>query len=216
MSKPTGGHWQASATRSKGLAGSAPLSRAGRSKPIQEQIQVPAQDPTSTRCKIRSRSARLVLSFLLLPVLAHAGAAQLFGLPQVREPLSVTEAFPFRAAFIAPNMILARWDVQPGHYLYKEKLKFQIDAAQASIAQVCWPAAKEKDDPFFGRLEVFQEPVEVRLVLDQAPSRGVVLLAQYQGCAADAGICYPPAQIEVALAPSSSTEVEDRVSSCSS
>lgn len=169
----------------------------------------------STARKVRTTVAQLGLGFLLLPALTQAGTASIFGLPEVRGPLPVTEAFPFSAAYVAPNVILARWDVQPGHYLYKEKLKFDIGSARGGISAICWPAAKTKDDPFFGRLEVFQEPVEVRLVLDQAPSRRLVLSAQYQGCAADAGICYPPAETTVTLAPSSFAAADKLTQSCS-
>lgn len=154
---------------------------------------------TFAACRTAGSLALLVMA--VLPTVGVADPGKLFGLSAPRaEPLPVAQAFPFSAVFIAPNVILARWEIQPGHYLYRDKLSFSLRDSQANITKVCWPAAKEKDDPYFGRLEVYPEPVEMRLLLDRAPPRKLTLSAQYQGCAADAGLCYPPARADIALA----------------
>lgn len=163
---------------------------------------------------LQTRLLSLGLVLCLLPLAAQAGVEQLFGLPKNRGPLPVAEAFPFSAHFVAPNVVSARWNTRPGHYLYRDKLRFEIHGAGA-VAEVCWPASEAKDDPYFGRLEVYQEPIEVRLLLDRTPSKELVLLAHYQGCAADAGICYPPAQVSAPLIPGSFAAAASPVASCS-
>jgi thiol:disulfide interchange protein DsbD len=158
---------------------------------------------------------RLALAAALFPALGAADPGKLLGVPAPRVgPLPVAQAFPFSATFIAPNVVVTRWDVQPGHYLYRDKLNFSLRDSDAAISRVCWPAANDKDDPFFGRLEVYEEPVEVRLLLDRKPAQELVLSAQYQGCAADAGLCYPPAQVDVVLATPSSAAPKTPVESC--
>ncbi|HEX9802180.1 MAG TPA: protein-disulfide reductase DsbD, partial [Gammaproteobacteria bacterium] len=97
---------------------------------------------------------------------------------------------------------LARWDITPGHYLYKDKFRFTLtDADGVTLGQPELPRGEEKDDEFFGRIEVYHTPVEIRLPLlrENLEPTEVTLLVGYQGCA-DIGICYPPQKKTLSLA----------------
>lgn len=78
--------------------------------------------------------------------------------------------------------------VTPGHYLYKDRIRFEPLDASLQPGEPAWSLEGEwKDDPSFGRVRVFHESVVVTLPL-QGKGRLKVI---WQGCA-DAGLCYPP------------------------
>lgn len=147
-----------------------------------------------------------LLSLMALFMAFGAGAApgMFGGLFGSDEPtlLPVEQAFPISAKLTAPDRIVARWDVQQGYYLYRGKLAFELEGADNAIQQVQTPAGAPKEDPYFGRLEVYHKPVEATLQLKHAVSHPIELVAHYQGCA-DAGLCYPPQTTRIRLIPAS-------------
>ncbi|MCO6439512.1 MAG: protein-disulfide reductase DsbD [Nitrococcus mobilis] len=150
---------------------------------------------------------RLVSLLVLFSIACGAGAASsgLFGgLFGDDEPalLPVERAFPISAELVAPDRIVTRWDVQPGYYLYRDKLAFELAGTENAIRRAQTPVGESKDDPYFGRLEVYHHPVEATLQLEHAAQRPLELVVRYQGCA-DAGLCYPPQTTRLRLAPAS-------------
>ncbi len=118
------------------------------------------------------------------------------------EVLEPDQAFRFDAIVEDGNTILARWDITPGHYLYKDKFRFTLEQAEGvSLGQAQLPKGEEKDDEFFGRIEVYHDPIEVRLPLlrENLKPTEVTLQVNYQGCA-EIGICYPPQKKTIILA----------------
>ena len=110
------------------------------------------------------------------------------------EILPPEKAFPFDAVVFDGNTIIARWDITPGHYLYKDKFLFTLmEADGITLGDPRLPAGEVKDDEFFGRIEVYHNPIEVTLPLlrERLEATEVTLQVQYQGCA-EIGICYPP------------------------
>jgi len=118
------------------------------------------------------------------------------------EILEPDQAFRFDAIVENGNTILASWDITPGHYLYKDKFRFTLTQADGvKLGEAEMPKGEEKDDEFFGRIEVYHNPIEVRLPLQREnlnPTE-VTLLVSYQGCA-EVGICYPPQKKTLSLA----------------
>ena len=118
------------------------------------------------------------------------------------EILEPDQAFRFDAIIEDGNTVLARWDITPGHYLYKDKFRFTLTQADGvSLGQAQLPKGEEKDDEFFGRIEVYHTPVEARVPLlrENLEPTEITLLVSYQGCAA-IGICYPPQKKSITLA----------------
>lgn len=90
----------------------------------------------------------------------------------------------------------AIWQIADGYYLYKHsfKLKAWDQNRQPIAASLKIPKGKEKQDDYFGQVEVYYHSVAVDIELPadrQITTHGIVLAITSQGCA-DAGLCYPP------------------------
>ena len=117
------------------------------------------------------------------------------------EVLEPDQAFHFDTLVLDGNTLLARWEIAPKHYLYKDKFTFELlDADGVTLGQVQLPPGEEKEDEFFGRIEVYHNLVEASLPLQRTnlTATSVKLKVGYQGCA-EAGICYPPQKKSVSL-----------------
>ncbi len=111
-----------------------------------------------------------------------------------QQVLDPDQAFAFSAQAVGPDRIEAHWDIAQGHYLYRNKFKFQLkDAQGVQIGEVKLPRGQTKQDEFFGKIEVFHNSARAEIPLQRsgAAARSVTLQATYQGCA-ESGICYPP------------------------
>ena len=109
------------------------------------------------------------------------------------------QAFRFSARLLDDRTVEARFAVEDGYYLYRDKLKFAVEPTLVAAAVPDLPAGKVKDDPFFGRVETYRGEVVVRLPLAHAaPGQSIVLAADSQGCA-DQGVCYPVNRQQVTL-----------------
>jgi thiol:disulfide interchange protein DsbD len=104
------------------------------------------------------------------------------------------QVFVFSAEAENGNLIKARWDIRDGYYLYRDKIKFELQNAEGvTLGTITMPHGKEKVDESFGRMEVYYHEAEVSLSLNRTlldPTE-VTLVAKFQGCA-DRGFCYPP------------------------
>lgn len=102
-------------------------------------------------------------------------------------PLPVDEAFPITAALERGKYVL-RVDVMPGHYLYRDR--FELSSGGRALANLALPKGKMKQDPNFGRVEIYDQPLQL-VVASPAATAGELKLV-YQGCSEEAGVCYPP------------------------
>jgi thiol:disulfide interchange protein DsbD len=142
---------------------------------------------------------------------ALAGLGQSLGLAGAGEEfLEPDQAFRPSVEIGADGTVRARWEVAEGYYLYRDRFRFTVrDGSGVSLGPPVFPQGKVKDDPSFGRVEVYYHQVEVKL---PARSPGVDtrfdLEVGYQGCA-EAGLCYPPMTRRVSLtAPAAAAAVE--------
>jgi thiol:disulfide interchange protein DsbD len=147
---------------------------------------------TGSQAKLRkSRRASVAALALALASLALAAHAD----PKLLPP---QEAFRFSARALDERTLEARFDVVDGYYLYRDKMHFALDPGMSEIA-VALPPGKVKEDQFFGKVETYRGQVVVKVPIDAASARSVVLVADSQGCA-DAGVCYPATRQKVTLA----------------
>ncbi|CAK0771675.1 Thiol:disulfide interchange protein DsbD [Gammaproteobacteria bacterium] len=111
------------------------------------------------------------------------------------EPLTPEVAFPFLAEVTDAATLTASWNIVPGHYLYRDKMRFRlIDApAGVSLGTIDLPHGDPKKDEDLGLVEVYHNPVQVRLPIQRPPGDALALTleAKFQGCAEDR-LCYPP------------------------
>lgn len=133
----------------------------------------------------------------LVAVACFLGATGAFGAdPKLLPP---EQAFRFSARALDDRTVEARFAVEDGYYLYRDKLKFAVEPMVVAMAPPDLPAGKVKEDPFFGRVETYRGDVVVRLPLAKAVAgQSIVLAADSQGCA-DQGVCYPVNRQQVTL-----------------
>jgi thiol:disulfide interchange protein DsbD len=134
-------------------------------------------------------SIRLIRLLALLLPLAAGGSAAHSATAAPKQP-------PFRLA-VQPTAdgFALNWSIAPGVYLYRDKIVVRSPDG-ARLAAVL-PAGEFKDDPNFGRTEVYHQRVTATIPAD-ALNGASRLTVGYQGCA-ERGICYPPATAAVDL-----------------
>ncbi|GMQ95635.1 MAG: hypothetical protein BMS9Abin14_083 [Gammaproteobacteria bacterium] len=97
--------------------------------------------------------------------------------------------------------LVARFDIADGYYLYRDRFDFAVTGAPGvALDSTQLPDGKEKEDPYFGRMQVYYYSVEAVLQVQRATTEPVQLTLEidYQGCA-EAGLCYAPMKRSVAL-----------------
>ena len=103
--------------------------------------------------------------------------------------LDPQQAFKFSAHLVDGNRIEVVYDVAPGYYLYRNKFKFSLSGATLGLPQ--FPAPDIKQDPNFGRTEIYHHKVTIELPYSRPTGTTIGLASTAQGCA-QAGICYTP------------------------
>jgi thiol:disulfide interchange protein DsbD len=124
-------------------------------------------------------------TLLLIAALPTAQAEEEF--------LKPDQAFVISASAIDGQTVRFNWQIADGYYLYQSKFRFHSDRAGVELGNPNLPPAETKDDPIFGRVDIYRDEVTVDVPLSALPKtiETLALTARSQGCA-DAGICYPP------------------------
>lgn len=108
--------------------------------------------------------------------------------------LNAEDAFVYESIGFDPVTALARFTIEPGYYLYRDKFSFRVtDGEGVTVSDVQLPEGVIKDDPEFGPVAVFYGQVEIPVTFDRpaGAASAVTLEANFQGCR-DGDICYPP------------------------
>ena len=132
--------------------------------------------------------ALLLAVLLLMPAVATA---------QEEELLEPDKAFALTTRVLDGNTLEANWNIAPGYYLYRDKIKFEALDGGVALGSPVFPGGKQKDDPLFGRVETYTKSVRVRLPIDRAGAGAARLKITFQGCNEPIGVCYPPIVKEV-------------------
>ena len=99
-------------------------------------------------------------------------------------------AFKLDLAALDANNVSANFKIVPGYYLYKQRIKFVIkDAATGKIEAIELPTGEIKDDPNFGKQEVYHHDFVANIKLSSTNNPNIQ--ATYQGCS-EKGLCYAP------------------------
>jgi thiol:disulfide interchange protein DsbD len=113
-------------------------------------------------------------------------------MPKILPP---DEAFLVAAAMPDAQTVKFDYTLTADTYLYRDKLAFVVKSpADVKISRIDTPAGDVKDDPTFGRTEVYHQNFPASVTLSRAIAAGeqLVLEAAWQGCNEAVGICYPP------------------------
>ncbi len=126
----------------------------------------------------------------VLALLAHSGAAQLFGAGD--ELLEPEKAFRISARALDERIVEVAFKIAPGYYMYRSRFTFATESGKP-LADVEIPRGKIKEDQFFGKQETFRDLVRIRVPVsvEHAANGAVALKVTSQGCS-DKGVCYVP------------------------
>jgi len=111
------------------------------------------------------------------------------------ELLPPDQAFTVSISANEANTLVAVFTPAKGYFLYRDKFVFRVQQPPSiKVADVAIPRGEMKDDPIFGKTEVFHEPVRVLVRLKRAGSSAgaVALYVRYQGCNEPLAVCYVP------------------------
>ncbi|MDP3088491.1 MAG: protein-disulfide reductase DsbD [Methylotenera sp.] len=101
-------------------------------------------------------------------------------------------AFKLNLIAIDAQNIQANFTIVPGHYLYRERIKFSVlSPKEIKISGINLPSGEIKEDANFGKQEVYHHDFKVNIKLSVASKQAVVLNISYQGCS-EKGLCYAP------------------------
>ena len=147
--------------------------------------------PAGTASSAKHAVALAGILFMLWACLVPAAHAQ------DQNILRPEHAFRYEVA-TTDDAILVRWTVEPGYYLYKERMGFESRTPGVELGPPEMPEGKLHRDEYFGDMHIYRDSAEVRLPLASRPAGidSLALAIKSQGCA-DVGLCYPP-QIWVA------------------
>jgi thiol:disulfide interchange protein DsbD len=119
------------------------------------------------------------------------------------EPVDPDKAFQINVTPRGNDTLLVHADIADCCYLYRDKMKFELVAADGSappadvaLGNYILPPGKTKVDEFIGKTEIYHVGFDVALPLTGlgAQNRDLSLLVTYQGCSEKGVIiCYPPA-----------------------
>lgn len=150
--------------------------------------------------RLCASGSKILPAFLLGLVLAAqsfvhaAGVKDLFLAEESREEdiLPPDQAFKLGLTAKDPQSLEAIFIVAPGHYLYRDRIKFEIkNPAGTRIQSIEMPKGELKNDPNFGETEVYHHGLTALIRLASAASGAITVAASYQGCS-EKGLCYAP------------------------
>ncbi|MBU1395149.1 MAG: protein-disulfide reductase DsbD [Gammaproteobacteria bacterium] len=123
------------------------------------------------------------------------GLRSLLGATDMPKLLPPDEAFPVAAAMPDAQTVRFDYTLTADTYLYRDKLAYTVKSpAGIKVASVDTPAGDVKEDPTFGRTEVYHQDFAAGVTLSRALAAGeqLVMEATWQGCNEAVGVCYPP------------------------
>ncbi|MGI9308333.1 MAG: protein-disulfide reductase DsbD [Gammaproteobacteria bacterium] len=102
------------------------------------------------------------------------------------------EAFRYQIS-ATPTEILVVWNIEPEHYLYRERMGVSSSTTGISLGDAIFLPGKIYADEFFGEMEIYRGRTQIRVPYTRQPGSPdtIELALQLQGCA-DIGLCYPP------------------------
>ncbi|HTY49418.1 MAG TPA: protein-disulfide reductase DsbD [Steroidobacteraceae bacterium] len=115
---------------------------------------------------------------------------------QNRGILPVDQAFRISAEAAGPDRVRIHWEIAQGDYLYRSRIKVKAAATGVQLGQLQLPQGENKTDDYFGTQQIYHVQITAILPVIRAATAGgalpLSLDVSYQGCDADAGVCYPP------------------------
>ena len=111
-----------------------------------------------------------------------------------QELLPPDQAFKLTVKVRSADTLIAEFEPTKNYYLYKDKIAFKPESNGTLIEKISLPQGKMKNDPTFGKTEVYYKPFQavISLKREVSASNQLTLAATYQGCNEPIGVCYAP------------------------
>ncbi len=121
-------------------------------------------------------------------------------IPAAQDLSSSDQIFQVEGRAAGPHHLEVIFRIADGNYLYRDKLKFEIQPPEIQPGDFQLPAGQPKEDPVFGRIEIYRQSLQVRIPISRPvqETREITLTVQYQGCS-DRGFCFPPKRKKINL-----------------
>jgi len=115
--------------------------------------------------------------------------------------LEPDKAFALDVPVVSADKITLKWKIAPGYYLYQNKFSFELKGSTNALGNPIMPAAIQKQDEFFGLVEVYKKSVAIELPIKRytQEAEDVILKVVSQGCNDPIGVCYPPITKELKI-----------------
>lgn len=132
-----------------------------------------------------------------MPVLAAGTSSYSSGASAFLDDAGDDEVLPpevaFKVELVAQDSRTLRADflIAPGHYLYKDRFKFELLSAGSELVGFELPDGVAKEDPTFGLTEVYYDFTTALIHLGETSRFPMDIRLTYQGCSAS-GLCYAP------------------------
>jgi len=141
-----------------------------------------------------------------LPFLCGIAASLLLSTLFAEDILRPEQAFRYEVEQ-GNDEITVRWHIEPGHYLYRERMSYASGSDAVTLGDAILPTGIPHFDEFFGNMEIYRNEAVVRIpIVERTPGTDSVdLELRSQGCA-DIGLCYPPQVWTARVALESSAE----------
>lgn len=103
------------------------------------------------------------------------------------------QAFRLFAEPVSASRIRLSWEIAPGYYLYRSRLKVATTSREARLGPLVLPTGQTKTDEYFGKQEIYHNELVALLPVERTATSSeltVPIQVTYQGCAPT--LCYPP------------------------
>ncbi len=115
------------------------------------------------------------------------------------QPLPVNQAFKMSVNAVNPQMIAVEWQIQPGYYLYQNRIHFSPAPKNAAVlGKPAFPPGIQKSDLILGHYIIYENTLKINIPVSEVTSSPLKLKINYQGCSEE-GFCYPPVEKTVAI-----------------
>lgn len=128
-----------------------------------------------------------IFLFLVLFIFSGLSFGNIFEQNSSKSPLDVESAFQPNIT-LNPDSLILEFNVQPKHYLYKDKLKISINNKPIDYIS---PKSHNKLDPIYGNVQIFEGFTKITSDIPTVKENTIKLEVMYQGCSEEFNICYP-------------------------
>jgi thiol:disulfide interchange protein len=133
------------------------------------------------------------MKWFTLPVACCIFASTACGAATADEPLDPEKAFRLSTTVTTdPAGLNLRYAIVDGYYMYRHRFALEVVTPGLVLKPLIAPAGEAKDDPYFGKTEIYRRYVEIPAAFEGSPQPGrYAVEVTAQGCA-DSGFCYAP------------------------